>query len=98
MHICMHECCNLLCCTCRQQFKALPLNSKILDPFYHGMCGVVKEASRPATKPITPKLATAKREALRKRSDKPHPSTTAFRAQEIPKDMFSSVKVSMTCV
>jgi hypothetical protein len=76
----------------RQQFKARPLNSKILDPFYHGMCGVVKEASRPATKPITPKLATAKREALRKRSDKPHPSTTAFRAQEIPKDMFSSVK------
>ena len=80
----------------RQQFKARPLNSKILDPSYHGMCGVVKEATRPATKPITPKLATALRESARKNNEKSQlPSnSTAFKAQEIPKHMFECVKVS----
>ena len=80
----------------RQQFKARPLNSKILDPSYHGLCGVVKEATRPATKPITPKLATALREVVRKNNEKSQPpsNSTAFKAQEIPKHMFECVKVS----
>ena len=81
----------------RFQFKARPLNPKIFQPGYQGLCGVVREEVRAATIPVAPKLATAEREAKRKQSDKAQDQAGfVFKALDPPKGMFEGVKVP-TC-
>lgn len=81
----------------RVQFKARPLNPKIFQPGYQGLCGVVREEMRAPTRPVAPKLATAEREAKRKQTDKAQDQPCfVFKALDLPKGMLEGVKVT-TC-
>lgn len=84
----------------RFQFKARPLNPKIFQPGYQGLCGVVREEVRAATIPVAPKLVTAEREAKRKQLDKVQDQAGfVFKALDPPKGMFEGVKVpTCTCI
>lgn len=81
----------------RFKFKARPLNPKIFQPGYQGLCGVVREEVRAPTIPVAPRLATAEREAKRKQSEQAQDQTGfVFKALDPPKGMFEAVKVP-TC-
>lgn len=78
----------------RFKFKARPLNPKIFQPGYQGLCGVVREEVRAPTIPVAPRLATAEREAKRKQSEQAQDQTGfVFKALDPPKGMFEGVKV-----